>query len=84
MINISDFELVSNTIENESESYIHYDVRIPINFQLIESICGGQYSKKYQKITSCVHAISLTKEEIETNKISLKKLIDFKILVVKK
>ena len=52
--------------------------------ELIESICGAQYQKKYNRITSNGDYIQLTNDELSGNQISIKRLIELKIRVAAK
>jgi hypothetical protein len=80
----TDLVLTSKNISDEDVSYNVYDILIPLDYELIESICGAQYQKKYNRITSNGDYIQLTNDELSGNQISIKRLIELKIRVAAK
>ena len=81
-MNITDFNLVEKLVDDGLQQYKSYDIEIPLDHNLIESICGGQLTLPYKRITSCGNYVNLTDEEIERKLISIKKLIDLKVNTV--
>jgi len=78
----TDLVLNTKTINDKGDKYNIYDILVPLDFELIESLCGAQYSEEYKRITSNGDYIEITDDEIKNNQISLKKLTNFKAKVL--
>jgi hypothetical protein len=78
----TDLVLNTKTINDKGDKYNIYDILVPLDFELIESFCGAQYSEEYKRITSNGDYIEITDDEIKNNQISLKKLTNFKAKVL--